>query len=185
MIIRRVKQLLLYRVDQIDVFWKIILCLLIIVEMVFLFKIHKKRYFQRAIIICFFVTYLLLVLSSTVFSRKIISTDYSNQMISFDVFTAWRVGPGIYGPIDTYTELILNIIIFIPFGYLLSELLKGKKIIFVFFACLAITVSIETLQLFTKRGFFELADILLNMTGACMGCIIYKIILLIRKHKTS
>ena len=72
-----------------------------------------------------------------------------------------------------------------PFGYLLAKLFGGRKWI-VFGGSFLITLSIETLQLVLRRGFFELADILLNMTGVVLGYAAYRVIRrLVAKWKNS
>ena len=63
---------------------------------------------------------------------------------------------------------------FLPFGYLLGRLFNKPMI--VLGISFLITLSIETLQLVTKRGFFELPDILLNMIGAVFGYYIAAIV---------
>ena len=130
---------------------------------------HKATVFWCAII-----PYSLLIFAATVFSREKLEEQYWTSIINLDISTAWRIPQWKYGLIDAATGVGLNILMFLPFGYLLGRLLK-KQIIALGTSFL-ITLSIETLQLVTKRGFFELPDILLNMTGAIIGYFIAAII---------
>ena len=72
----------------------------------------------------------------------------------------------------------MNVLVFAPFGFLLMRL--SKKTWVALGASFLITLAIETLQLITRRGFFELADILLNFAGAVIGWLVYG---LLRKRR--
>ena len=74
---------------------------------------------------------------------------------------------------------IENILLFVPFGVLIPLIwVRFRK--WYKTACLAaiLSLTIEFVQLFTKRGIFELDDIVLNTAGAICGYIIYSIFLL-------
>lgn len=66
-----------------------------------------------------------------------------------------------------------NIVAFIPFGILIPKLLKldFKKYIILF---IIIITSLETLQLITGLGAFDINDIVANTLGASIGYIVYK-----------
>ena len=77
-------------------------------------------------------------------------------------------------------QIILNILFFVPFGFLLSAVLnsfhiKSKKKIFlitIVAACL-LSATIEFLQLILKLGFSEFDDVMDNTAGAAIGALIY------------
>ena len=57
------------------------------------------------------------------------------------------------------------------------QIIKGKgKYVIVFVLCLLLTVFIESMQLLTKCGIFEIDDIINNMIGAIIGMLIYALI---------
>ena len=65
----------------------------------------------------------------------------------------------------------------VPVGFLLSVIIKGKaKYVIVFVLCLLLTVFIESMQLLTKCGSFEVDDIISNMIGAVIGILIFALI---------
>jgi glycopeptide antibiotics resistance protein len=81
-----------------------------------------------------------------------------------------------------YTENIDNVILFVPFSFLVLRLKKysdstdfsaaallkkGTKLAFVF------SIGIEFLQLFFKLGTFQLSDIFFNTFGGMLGGIVY------------
>ena len=65
-------------------------------------------------------------------------------------------------------NIIGNIIVFIPLGFLTSQLLveRCRKPIIM---CVLIIVFIECMQLIFKIGFFDVDDIFLNLLGCLSG----------------
>ena len=72
--------------------------------------------------------------------------------------------------------MLLNVLIFIPFGLALSEFLSvakrwGAKKVFsrVTLTAFLLSLSIESLQWILRVGLFELTDMVLNTLGAAIG----------------
>ena len=81
-------------------------------------------------------------------------------------------------------QLAINLLMLVPVGFLLSVIIKGKgKYVIVFVLCLLLTVFIESMQLWTKCGSFEVDDIINNMIGAAIGAWVYALIHRITHHK--
>lgn len=73
-------------------------------------------------------------------------------------------------------ELAGNILLFIPAGWLLPRLFKAMRKFFPFLLTCALSiVFVESLQLFTLLGRFDVDDIILNISGMLIGYIIYAI----------
>ncbi len=74
--------------------------------------------------------------------------------------------------------IILNILLFIPFGYLLpliwSKADRWWKVTLLGFS---ISLIIELLQLFTRLGYADVDDLINNTVGALIGYVLYKPIL--------
>ena len=67
-----------------------------------------------------------------------------------------------------------NILLFIPFGILVPLIFeKMRKFYKVTILGFSMSLIIEIVQLITKRGHFELDDILLNTLGTIIGYLIY------------
>lgn len=79
-----------------------------------------------------------------------------------------------------FINIIGNIIIFIPLGVLLS--IYRQNLFVSIMIIIAIIIAIESMQYFTKRGIFDILDILLNMIGSILGYTLDKIYILIRKR---
>ena len=78
---------------------------------------------------------------------------------------------------NSYTwiiNLVGNIGVFIPFGILIPLVFGGRyiKLLVIFLSGLLV---LETLQLLTRRGSFDIDDFLLNTIGVTIGYSIYMI----------
>lgn len=93
--------------------------------------------------------------------KTIIGFLLNTQSISFDTW--------IY-------NLAGNIVAFMPLGFLLTAALKrinNKKTILSI--SLILITTAEAAQLMTRKGVFDIDDIILNMVGVAIGYYIYKI----------
>lgn len=69
-----------------------------------------------------------------------------------------------------------NVICFIPFGVLLPMNFKCfRKVLSVTLVTYLVSLVVETVQLITKTGAFDVDDILLNTLGGVIGCIIFEL----------
>ena len=73
-------------------------------------------------------------------------------------------------------NLLGNILLFIPAGYLLPKLWEKLRnfFVFVFFSLLMLFI-VELTQLFTLLGSFDLDDIILNISGMIIGYLLWVI----------
>ncbi|MBC5997692.1 VanZ family protein [Romboutsia ilealis] len=80
-------------------------------------------------------------------------------------------------PQSVLRQVVLNIIFFMPFGFLFTMLYlkKNKKLLKVLIISLVFSTCIETLQFFVGR-FMDIDDIIWNTSGAVIGSIIYFLI---------
>ena len=75
-----------------------------------------------------------------------------------------------------FKNIAANILVFIPLGFFISN--KNHKNVFkALIICLGVILSIELIQLFFKIGFFDVDDIILNLTGSLIGMGINKILI--------
>ena len=75
------------------------------------------------------------------------------------------------GPHDN-AYVIENILLFIPFGFLVPKMWKClRRIPVCVFAGFCLSLTIEITQLLTQRGHFQVDDILMNTIGAGVGAL--------------
>ncbi len=84
-----------------------------------------------------------------------------------------------------YRNVIGNIALFIPFGFMITDMIKEKagksNILITSLITLLTSATIEVIQMFIGRS-FDIDDILLNFIGGIIGFIAYQIMLLLYKH---
>lgn len=78
--------------------------------------------------------------------------------------------------INSFGNLIGNIVAFIPLGYMLPRICKASRRVFICMVQVFLLVlGIELFQLLSAFGVFDVDDILLNCLGAFMGYLFFKI----------
>lgn len=111
--------------------------------------------------------YLLAVLWYTVGRRSV--GYYPSETALFWSYKQWFAGNPSLG-----LPIIANVIMFVPFGFLFSALIRGKKsLVWVLLAALAFSSLIETAQFVLMRGSFELDDLFNNVSGALLGALCF------------
>lgn len=84
---------------------------------------------------------------------------------------------------QSHAYVIENILMTIPFGWFLARLWKPmqswKRCIV---TAAGLSIMIEVIQLATGRGYFQVDDILTNVFGAWLGCMIGKILNFCKQH---
>lgn len=87
---------------------------------------------------------------------------------------------------------ILNCLLFVPFGVVLSlfsfvyERRPVIQFLLVLLISFAVSMVIECVQLITQRGYYEVQDLMLNTLGGILGWVLFRIIYLfgtILKHR--
>ena len=80
-----------------------------------------------------------------------------------------------------FANLVGNILVFVPFGFLLPKAYPGcGRWWRVLYCAVGIVMCIELFQLFSAFGAFDVDDILLNVSGSVIG---YGIFAVVRKLK--
>lgn len=88
-----------------------------------------------------------------------------------EVFWSYRAARA--GDLELCAEILWNVLLFAPIGYLLAHLLprkwKGTAVLIGF----GISVAIEATQLATHLGLFEADDLISNTLGTAAGYLFY------------
>ena len=148
-------------VEALDTRWVVFFLLLTLVLGLFLKKLGRGHIEAT----CFTALYLGLVYTSTVLSRM------PGSGVNIALTPLWSYAQWIQGNDVFLKYIVLNILMLLPIGVSLSFVWKSPKRILVFgflFSCL-----IETSQLLTGRGLFEIDDILHNTLGVYLGTLLY------------
>ena len=94
-----------------------------------------------------------------------------DSSVHFQVFSAWQLAWNTFS-FQNWANLLLNVALLGPFGILFPLVFqKIKK--WTVAAGLVLSLLIESLQLLTHRGIFDVDDLLLNTIGGFVGYIIF------------
>lgn len=117
------------------------------------------------------VEYVFLLYCSTVIFREGVDKGYN--IVPFWSYVEIYQGDELLLP-----QNIMNVVAFVPVGFLLGCAFKSVGWWKVLLIGCFISVSIEVLQFFFKRGFSEFDDVFHNIVGRLIGYGIYVIIML-------
>lgn len=146
---------------------------------------NPRRWKPKHIKIVFFV-YILIVIKVIIFKYPwadlmAIADTWEKGVIlegldtaNFTLFKTIRMYIDYSYMLNSFENLAGNIVVFIPFGFLLPYLWKScEHFILLLLNAFVFVVGIEVFQLFSAFGAFDVDDILLNCFGAALGYIIF------------
>jgi len=134
-------------------------------------KKEKKRLYLMAAIL--FILYICLLFYLLFFSEtygRTMDSGYRYNLEPFKEIKRFWNNRDSLGISTVITNLVGNIIAFAPFGFFLPIFFRaGRKL----FGCVLVSalfsLAVETVQLFTKVGAFDVDDIMLNAVGGLVG----------------
>ena len=130
--------------------------------------INKEKFvFYKEFYNLLFVIYLLLLY------YLLLSTDNASSglnIIPFKEITRYPLDS-----IQFFYNVIGNIVLFLPFGFFISNFIKAKKTHQVLIVSTLISLTAELIQFKIGRA-FDIDDIILNVIGAILGFICYKLV---------
>lgn len=122
----------------------------------------KKSHYVTKVL---FLIYLFALVNITLFERE----AGSRTAVSLTLFET-------LGSSRNNAYVIENVFLFVPFGFFSAVLLKPLRGLILSLAAGAFcSLLIETVQLVTQRGYFQVDDILMNSIGAAAGCICFRL----------
>lgn len=127
-------------------------------------KNHMQTNIKKVIIFCILFCYIVIVIGATIFIRPGVY-EHANFNLFSSYIEAWNNYSKSY-----WRNIILNILMFVPFGFLLPLFSdRFKKFYWTLSLGFLFTFGIEATQYITKRGIFEVDDIMNNWIGALIG----------------
>jgi glycopeptide antibiotics resistance protein len=131
-------------------------------------KKKKKLGAYRVITGLLFAFYISQVVGITLLNRN----AAAEARIDLNILEVYKIAFG--GNSVFLTQIIGNVLMFIPLGILVPMCFKSTKgamkMLVLAFAC---SLAIETTQLYTHTGLFELMDLIHNTLGGMLGFGIY------------
>lgn len=135
-----------------------------------------------------FFLYLLLVIRLIIFKypfhmlREIASAWEKDVVLegldtaNFTMFKTIRMYIDYSYKLNSFENLVGNVVVFMPFGFLLPYVIAwGRNFFVMLLNAFIFVLGIEVFQLFSAFGAFDVDDILLNCLGATLGYLFFVI----------
>lgn len=146
----------------------------IIIPAIYLYIFNNKiNGFWNGLAHIFILEYIGILFCETVIFREPIMDSTINTVLFWGYHDTTK---------DIYIDNLINIIAFIPIGFLSCIITKRYVIVKALFTGLFVSESIECCQLIFKRGSFDVDDIFNNTLGSLIGAIIYIFFVIIWKN---
>ena len=163
--------------ESIDNMWPMLTIFLVVIAVVRIAAIknhNEKLVFYKEFTNLLFIIYILLLYE--LLTRAELNTVRGYNLVPFSEMFRYEIGSTSF-----YLNVVGNIVIFIPFGYLISTYIKPKRILSILIVSVISSATVEFVQLCIGRS-FDVDDIILNSLGAIIGFLIYIGLGDIKKH---
>jgi len=147
--------------------WPMLIIITVIISslrITYLISKHKKFLLHKEIIYLISIIYILCLFHVVTFQD--INYGESNFIPFKEIF---RYS---FGSPKFIKNILGNIMLFIPYGFLASYLLKNKKFTIIGILTIIASLTIETVQYHIGRV-FDIDDIILNLLGGICGFLVY------------
>lgn len=140
---------------------------IVAIRLMYLFVNNENFVFYKELMSLVSLLYALLLFYVVTFQDVNYGT---NNFVPFKEIFRYTFGSKVF-----IHNIIGNIILFVPFGYFVAHIMKTKNIFPTIIISLITSSVIEFTQLKIGRT-FDVDDIILNIIGSFLGCLIYVII---------
>lgn len=147
--------------------WPMIIIITVILSslrITYLIKKHKRFLLHKELIYLIAIVYILCLFHIVTFQDNNFG---ASNFIPFKEIFRYEIGSPKF-----MKNVLGNIIMFIPYGFIASYLLNNKKFSVITILTLIVTLTIETVQYYIGRV-FDIDDIILNLIGGIFGFLIF------------
>lgn len=153
--------------DVIPDIWPMLIIILVIVcslRITYLLTRHKRFQIHKELIYLIFIVYILCLFHVVTFQDN----NYGvSNFVPFKEIFRYSIGS------DKFVKNVMgNIMLFIPYGFLSSYFLNNKKLSVITILTIITTLTIETVQYYIGRV-FDIDDIILNLVGSIVGFLVF------------
>ena len=113
--------------------------------------------------------------------QLVTNVDFNSSQGGFNIIPFKEITRYELSSTQFYINVIGNVILFVPFGYIIASYIKPKKIWTNTIIAIIVSSTIEFVQLKIGRS-FDVDDILLNTVGCIIGFLIYVACQAIGRH---
>ena len=150
-------------------------------------KQSTKKWVRRVGMVLF-VIYVLLLMYLLFFSEEYgrvaeMDREYQYNLVPFVEIRRFLIYREQLGNFAVFTNLFGNVVGFVPFGLLLPVIFRNfRKDGLIVLTGFALSLTVETIQLITKVGSFDVDDLILNTLGAFLGYLTFAICDKVRRN---
>ena len=157
--------------------WPMLTIFLVVIILIRIMYIHnsgEKFVFYKEFLNLIFIIYALLLYR--LLTNTELNASSGMNLVPFQEIMRYKIGSP-----NFYTNVVGNILVFIPFGYFVSGYIKASKISHILIVSATTSFVVEVVQKYIGRS-FDIDDILLNVVGAIIGFLIFIGFSAIKKH---
>lgn len=137
--------------------------------------VKKLRFLGRVLFILYLVFIVYFLIFAEVYGRSGIMEEYHYNLVLFKEINRFIQYRHELGAFAVFANLFGNILIFVPFGFLLPMGSKKRSFLTTTWNSFFMSLCVEIFQLMTKVGSFDVDDLLLNTLGGVLGYILFVI----------
>lgn len=153
---------------SVDKMWPMLTIFLVVIASVRIAAVksnNEKLIFYKEFSYLLFIVYILLLYE--MLTRSELNHNSGFNLAPFTEMFRYPIGSKGF-----YFNVVGNIVMFIPFGYLISTYIKPKRILPILIVSALTSTTVEFVQSCIGRS-FDVDDILLNVVGALIGFLLY------------
>ena len=142
---------------------------------------NKKEEHRLVLAWTLFIVYMVFLMYFLFFAeimgRTYIDRDYHYNLTPFREIRRFIVYRRTLGWFAVLSNLLGNVLAFVPFGVILPMLTpKCRNFFHIVLRGVDFSLFVETIQLISKVGSFDVDDLILNTLGAALGYLAYRLI---------
>ena len=143
----------------------------------------------KCLSVLLFILYVLLLVYFLFFSEEYgrVATEermYRYNLIPFVEIRRFWIYRKQLGVFAVFTNILGNVIGFIPYGFILPVIAhKCRRGTFIISSGFALSLLVETVQLFARVGCFDVDDLILNTLGAAIGYLLFVVCNYLRRKR--
>ena len=142
----------------------------------------RIRIFGKILFVLYIVFIVYFLIFSDWYGRTGEMQEYHYNLVLFkEIRRFWNYRDQV-GFFAMFTNLFGNVIIFMPFGFFMPMASRYRSCFSAVFYSFGLSLCVETFQLLTKVGSFDVDDLLLNTVGGLAVYVIFAVCAAIRRR---
>ena len=149
-------------------------------------KLHKQlKWIGNSLFILYIIMMAYFLFFSESYGRVGVERDYQYNLEPFREIKRYMQYYEVLGMKNVIVNLLGNVVAFMPYGFWLPVISKKCDGLFRILLCsLSCSLAVEVTQFVTKKGSFDVDDLLLNTMGGLLGFWCYRIIRYCENHQS-